>query len=330
MVGKGHNKFEFEVVAGWEQLPEGWSFTEVAGVAADSQDRIHVFTRGEHPVIVFDRDGKFLNAWGYGLFTKEHGIYIDDTDTIYCTDTGDHTVRIFSSEGDLIHTLGTPNAPQPTGFVAWTNPVEVSAGPFNGVANVAKAPNGDLYVADGYGNARVHVFSPSWELKFSWGEPGTGPGQFRLPHAVVVDRSGKVYIGDRENSRIQVFSGSGEYVTEWNHVSRPDDLYIDTDDNLYVAELGFKAAIVPNGWGATPPPHEPHARVSVLTLDGELQHYFGGPQPTEAGSFFAPHGIWGDSKGDIYVGELNYGVGVKQGLLPVDCHTLQKFVRLNP
>ena len=93
----GEHKLEYEVLEGWEQLPEGWSFVEVAGVAVDSRDRVYVFNRGAHPVIVFDKEGKFLNAWGEGVFSSAHGIYIDRHDHVWCADNFDHTVRKFTT-----------------------------------------------------------------------------------------------------------------------------------------------------------------------------------------------------------------------------------------
>lgn len=327
-MGKGHNRIEYEVLEGWQRLPEGWSFVEVAGVATDSQDRVYAFNRGEHPMIVFDRDGRFLTAWGEGVFTNAHGIHVGPDDTIYCADNFDHTVRVFTPDGTLVRTLGEKDMPSDTGFTAWETPVQRAAGPFNMVTNVALAPDGSLYVSDGYGNARVHKFAADGTLQFSWGEPGSGPGQFRLPHAIAVDRRGTVYVADRENSRIQVFTAAGEYVTEWPHVDRPDDLYIDADENLFVAELGFEFGRMPANMSAAIPRHAPHARVSVLTLDGEVQTRFGGPDPAAPGNFYAPHGIWADSRGDLYVGEVTYSAGGKQGLIPLDAHCLQKFVRL--
>ena len=327
-MGKGHNRIEYEVLEGWQRLPEGWSFVEVAGVATDSQDRVYAFNRGEHPMIVFDRDGRFLTAWGEGVFANAHGIHVGPDDTIYCADNFDHTVRVFTPDGTLVRTLGEKDAPSDTGFTAWETPVQRAAGPFNMVTNVALAPDGNLYVSDGYGNARVHKFAADGTLQFSWGEPGSGPGQFRLPHAIAVDRRGSVYVADRENSRIQVFTAAGEYVTEWPHVDRPDDLYIDADENLFVAELGFEFGRMPANMSAAIPRHAPHARVSVLTLDGEVQTRFGGPDPAVPGNFYAPHGIWADSRGDLYVGEVTYSAGGKQGLIPLDAHCLQKFVRL--
>ena len=318
-------KIEYEVIEGWEKLPEGWSFVEVAGVATDSQDRVYVFNRGEHPIIVFSPDGDFLETWGDGVFTNPHGIYIGPDNTVYCADNFDHTVRIFEPDGTLRRTLGTKNQPSDTGFVPGESPVQKGGDPFNMVTNVALSQQGDLYVADGYGNARVHKFTGNGDYLTSWGEPGDGPGEFNLPHAIAVDKNDRVYVADRENSRIQVFDLQGNYITEWGHVLRPDDLYIDGEENLYVAELGERAGKGPN---VKVEPHAPHARVSVLSLEGEVITQFGGDVPTDPGSFFAPHGIWADSQGDLYVGEVTYSGGGRFGLVPLDCHSLQKFVRI--
>lgn len=318
---------DFEVLHGWEQLPEGWSFVEVAGVATDRSDRVYVFSRGEHPVIVFDRDGRFLDAWGEGTFTNPHGICIGPDELVYCCDNMDHTVRVFRTDGTLVRTLGQAGVASDTGFVAWTHPVTHAGGPFNMVTNAAPGPDGRLYVSDGYGNARVHVFSPAGEHLFSWGEPGRGPGQFRLPHGIVVDRHGRVYVADRENARIQIFDADGTYLSEWTDIWRPDDVFIDAEDNLYVAELGYRAGHMPRSMMATIPAHPPHARVSVFSLDGKVITRLGGEHPNEPGSFLAPHGIWADSRGDLYVGEVVRSAAAGS-LVPLDGHALQKFVRL--
>lgn len=313
----------FEVIEGWEKLPEGWSFVEVAGVATDSRDRVYAFNRGEHPMIVFDADGNFLDAWGEGLFANAHGIHIGPDDRIYAADNFDHTVRIFSPDGTLLDTLGEKDQPSDTGFVPGRTPVQYGGEPFNRVTNVALDSAGDLYIADGYGNARVHKFSANGEHLFSWGEPGSGPGEFRLPHAIAIDEDDRVLVADRENSRIQVFSPKGEYVTEWTGISRPDDLFIDEAAGImYVAELGGWAA------GADIPPHAPPASVCLLDLDGTLISRFGSGDPVRSGNFFAPHGIWADSKGDLYVAEVIVSYARNRGLVPLDCATLQKFARI--
>jgi len=319
-------RIAYEVLRGWEQLPEGWSFVEVAGVATDATDRVYVFCRGEHPVIVFDRDGHFVDAWGEGIFTNAHGICIGPDQLLYCADNMDHTVRVFRTDGTLVRTLGQAGVASDTGFVPWTNPVQRSAGPFNMVTNAAPGPDGSLYVADGYGNAAIHVFAPDGTHRFSWGAPGREPGQFRLPHGIAVDRAGRVYVADRENSRIQVFTAAGEFIRQFTDVRRPDDVFIDADELLYVAELGFRAGRMPQSMMATVPEHEPPARVSVLTLDGEVVTRFGPDEPDAPASLFAPHGIWADSRGDLYVGEvIRAATG---GLVPLDGHALQKFVRI--
>jgi glucose/arabinose dehydrogenase len=171
-MARGLHKFEFEVIDGWEKLPEGMSFVEVAGVAVDSRDRVHVFCRGDWPVIVFDKEGRFLNAWGKGVFSSPHGIFIDKDDTVYLSDDYDHTVRIFDIEGTLKMMLGKPGVAAETGYKVDESPVLFAGNPFNRVTNVARGRNGDLYISDGYGNARVHRFAPDGTHLTSWERPG--------------------------------------------------------------------------------------------------------------------------------------------------------------
>ncbi len=328
----GEHRLEYEVLEGWEQLPEGWSFVEVAGVAVDSQDRVYVFNRGDHPVIVFDKEGQFLNAWGEDIFTNAHGIFIDRDDNIYCADNFDHTVRKFTTDGELLMTLGEPNEPANTGFKEGVSPVQYSSGPFNMVTNVATGANGEMFIADGYGNARVHRFSADGQLLASWGQPGSGPGEFNLPHAIAVDRSNRVFVADRENSRIQIFSADGALITTWDWVSRPDDLFIDEQENLYIAELGWSTPVPtdrPHFCMMHCPPigHEPIARVTICDLDGNIQTRFGGYNPVLPGNFIAPHGIWADSRGDLYVGEVVKASGAIDHFAPLTCHAFQKFIR---
>ena len=330
-MAKGPHKIEYEVLEGWEKLPEGWSFTEVAGIGVDSKDRVYVFNRGDHPMIVFDKEGQFLSAWGEGVFTNPHGIFIDRTDHIWCADNFDHTVRKFTTSGELLMTLGDTENPSDTGFKLNESPVCCGAGPFNMVTNAAVGPDGDLFIADGYGNARVHRYSSDGSLKHSWGEPGSGPGEFNLPHAIAVDRSGRVFVADRENSRIQIFSSNGEYLKEWTWTNRPCDLFIDEQENLYIAELGWSVPIKKtkhfNMMGSAPIGHDPIARVTICDLDGKIQSRFGGPEPLLPGNFIQPHGIWADSRGDLYVGEVVKTGGAIEYFSPFPCHSFQKFIR---
>ena len=319
------NRWGYQPLPGWGRLPAGWSFVEAVGVATDSQDRVYVFNRGEHPLIVFDRDGTFLNAWGEGQFVRPHGIWIGADDTLYLTDDLDHTVRRYSLDGRLLMLLGTSGRGSDTGVQDSDYRLIRRGGPpFNQPTNVAQAADGSLYISDGYGNARVHHFSADGKLLRSWGEPGTGPGQFNLPHGIGVDRSGRILVADRENSRIQRFTPDGEYLDEWTDVVRPCEVFIDVNDRVFVAELGCRAGLFP--W-MQPDLTVTGGRISIFDGEGKLLQRFGGGQrPCTPGDFYAPHDLWVDSQGALYVGEVNWSAGGKKGLVPADCKSLQKFV----
>jgi DNA-binding beta-propeller fold protein YncE len=323
----GDGQFRYELAEGWEQLPDGWEHKDVAGVATDSRDRVYVFTRSEHPVIVYEQDGTFIRSWGEGVFSpRPHGITIGPDDSVYCVDDADHTVRKFSPEGELLMTLGTSGQPSDTGYTG-TIPTIVRPGePFNRPTNLSIAPNGELYVSDGYGNCRVHRFSADGELLQSWGEPGTGPGQFNLPHGIWVLGDGRVLVADRENDRIQVFSPTGEYVTEWTDVQRPTALFADRDGLVYVSELAWWPG--QQSYRHGPISEYRPARVCVMNDEGQVQARWGGPEPCADGSFCAPHGLYADSRGDVYVGEVTWTFAGSRGLVPPDCHTFQKFARV--
>lgn len=322
----GMGKLGYEALSRWETLPPGWSFVEVAGVAIDSRDRVYVFNRGEHPVIVFDRDGRFLNSWGEGVFARAHGISVGPDDTIYCTDDLDHTVRKFTPEGKLLMTLGRSGCPSDTGIVGIDyRTIRCGGPPFNRPTNVAFAADGSIYVTDGYGNARVHKFDAGGKLVFSWGEPGDGPGQFNLPHGIALDREGLVYVADRENSRVQVFTPAGDFLAQWTDVARPMQVF-SRHDCLFVAEVGWRAGLFP--WLTSPGPAAPGARMSVFDRAGRLLARWGdASDPCGVGNFFAPHDLCIDSRGDLYVGEVVMSAGGNRGVVPPTCHALQKFIR---
>src|SRR6266404_4671322 len=157
--------------------------------------------RGRHPMVVFDRDGNFLRSWGEGVFRRAHGVHMAPDDTLWLTDDGDHTVRHCTLDGKVLLTNGVPGAPKPY----------MRGEPFHRCTHTALSPQGDLYVSDGYGNARVHKFAPNGTLLRSWGEPGTDPGQFNIAHNICCDADGWVYVADRENHRVQVFDGNGKF-----------------------------------------------------------------------------------------------------------------------
>jgi DNA-binding beta-propeller fold protein YncE len=323
----GTGEFRYRTVPGWGQLPAGWRFVDVAGIATDSKNRVYVFNRGEHPIIIFESDGRFVNTWGEKVFLRPHGIFIDSNDLVYCTDDADQTVRKFTLDGRLLMTLGISGQATDTGAVDNDYRTIRRAGlPFNQPTNLAIAPDATLVVSDGYGNARVHRFTPDGRLLHSWGAPGSEPGQFNLPHGIAVDGGGRVYVADRENSRIQVFDASGGFIEEWTDVARPMEVFIDRRGDVFVAEVGWRAGLFP--WHV-PPPDGTGGRLSIFDLDGRLQaRWGGGSNPTAPGDFFAPHDVWVDREGDVYVGEVVMTGGGNRGLVAPECHCLQKFTKL--
>lgn len=318
--------YGYEANAHWARLPAGWSWTEVAAVATDSRDRVYVFNRGEHPLLVFDRDGRFLASWGEGLFARPHGVCVGPDDSVYCTDDLGHAVYKFSADGRLLLTLGTRGQPSDTGATSVDyRSIRRAGPPFHYPTNVAVGPNGNLYVSDGYGNARVHKFSADGRLLTSWGEPGSGPSQFHVPHGIFVDRQGTVYVADRENSRLQLFDLDGKYLGSWTDVARPCQVFVDASGNVYVAELGYRAGM----WPGTSPPFADATggRLSIFDSQGRLRaRWGGGEDPCAAGDFFAPHDVCVDSHGDIYVSEVVWSAGGNRGLVDPRCHALQKFI----
>ncbi|MCH8045340.1 MAG: hypothetical protein IID44_16640 [Planctomycetes bacterium] len=322
----GEGQFRYRVADGWQRLPQGWSFVEAVGVAVDSHDRVFVFCRGEHPLMCFSSDGTFLFAWGEEQFNRPHGILIGPDDAIYLSDDRDHTVRKYTPDGELLLTLGTSGQPSETGVRDFDyRTIAHGGGPFNHPTNLALGPGGEMYVADGYGNCRVHKFSPEGELLLSWGEPGEGPGQFNLPHGIGVDRTGRVAVADRENDRVQFFSPEGEYLDQWTDLVRPTEVFFDREGNAYVSELGRRAGMFP--W-MTPDEQSTGGRMSIFDSNGQLlARWGGGENPTAPGDFYAPHDVWVDSCGDLYVGEVTWSAGGNRGLVDANCPSLQKFVR---
>ncbi len=321
-------ELQFELADGWEQIPDGYNHRDVAGVAVDSRDRVYLITRGEPRVIVYEPDGRFVTSWGEGIFSERtHGITVGPDDSVYCVDDADHTARRFTPDGQLLLTLGTSRMPSDTGYDGNSLPTITHGGPpFNRPTNLAVALSGDLYVSDGYGNARVHRFSATGELIQSWGEPGTGPGQFNLPHGIWVTPDSRVLVADRENDRIQVFDLEGRFVEEWTHVQRPTQVFLGRDGLLYVSELWWRAGQHSYVHGDVT--QDRFARVSVLDLNGRLVGRFGGGAPGTRGNFTAPHSISVDSQGNVYVGEVTHTFGISTGAVTGSPPTLQKFARV--
>jgi DNA-binding beta-propeller fold protein YncE len=318
ILGKG--QYRYEVLPSWGELPQGMTYSDSAAVCVDSKDNVYVFTRGAHPVIVFDRNGKFLRSWGQDIgFTRAHGAFTGPDDMLYLTDDDGQAVRKCTPEGKVVMTIGTPKVSAP----------RFSGDPFNRCTHTALSPKGEIYVSDGYQNARVHKYSPDGKLLFSWGEPGTDPGQFNLVHNIACDDEGWVYVADRENHRVQIFDGKGKYQAQWNNLARPCGLFVTRGKNPLgvIGELGPETA-------ATLTRDVPNLgpRVSIVSAKGEMLAHLGTQTLGEGlGQFVAPHGIAVDSRGDIYVAEVsNLYWGVLYGKKPDhELRSLQKLARFS-
>lgn len=277
MATVGSGKYTYEVIQDWARLPAGMSFGNVSSVATDSQDRVYAYHRAEPPVVVFDRDGNYLSSWGYAEYANPHGILIAN-DIVYLTDREANIAMKCTLEGERLLTIGEVGAYSDTGCEVAGEVCPRAAGPFNFLTEMTPAPNGDLYVSDGYRNARVHRFSAAGQLLSSWGQPGKGgPNEFHLPHSLIAGQDGRIYLCDRENSRVQVFSPEGEYLTMWTDMQRPLDISQDGEGVFYTSER---------------PENGKPPQISILDGEGQVLERF----PSRSA-----HGSWVDAHGDLYL-----------------------------
>ncbi len=273
----------YHLVANWPNLPKGYNFGESSGVDVDKQDNVWVANRGHWPVMEFDRTGRLLQAWNEdtvrlypGVGKGSHGIRVDPDGNIWLVDVDGHIIFKFSPEGRRLMTIGTRQG------VPSTNDSQIG---FNRPTNLWFLPNHHFYVSDGYGNSRVIEFNSDGEYVRHWGTPGTGDGEFNLPHSVTVDSKGLVYVADRANSRVQVFDATGQFVTKWTDVGQPWGVYYVAKENaIYMCDGLYN-------------------RISKLSLEGKVLGVMSswGKAP---GKLDFAHEIAVDSQGSIYVAEI--------------------------
>jgi len=233
-------------------------FGVISSVAVDSASRVYVYQRADPPVVVFDAEGNYLSSWGKGQLGDAHGIFISRQDDVYLVDRDFHRVMRFDKDGRLLLSIGNGRPSKDA--------------PFNHPADVAVAPNGDIYVADGYGNSLIHRFSTEGKHLQSWGRVGIGPADLSVPHGIWVTDE-RVYVADRDNNRISVFSCDGKLLETWAGFHRPTDIFRDARGNLYVTELS--------------------TCVNIINSAGQR---VGRNRASNQG-----HGIYGSPTGDLYV-----------------------------
>lgn len=259
-------------------LPIGWYLGEVAGVALNSQGHLFVFHRGDHQLLEFDADGKFIREIGQGLFRVPHGLRIDDTDNVWTTDQETHQVIKFHHRGEVALVLGRRNMPGKGWYDRGYDLVLLRE-----PSDIGFDSEGNIYVADA-GNFRIVKYDEFGEPLLAWGSEGSKPGEFNFPHSIVVDEKDNLYVTDRENGRIQVFSTTGEFMEQWDDVGHPYVVQLAEDNTIWMTDARA-------------------GKVINLDLKGSVIGGFG-QWGKEIGDLGFGHGIALDANGDIFVGEI--------------------------
>jgi DNA-binding beta-propeller fold protein YncE len=291
--GKNVTTARYVVDLTWPRKPDHIKWGQMPGVTVDARDRIYVFNRNEPAVQVYQADGTFLRAWGVEDASGAHGIRIGPENNIWTTDIRNHVVRKYDFQGRLLLTLGE------------VGQAGSDQGHFDGPTDVAVLPNGEIYVADGYGNRRVMHFDAAGTYLNQWGEAGGKPGQFALPHSIVTDSQNRLYVADRENARIQVFDRDGELLDVWTDLITPWGLYLTRNDRIWVCGSSPVAGAKPEEWAVLPPPDQ-----VVMKLSQKGQVLLRVPlrktasPPGQPGEVNWVHGIAIDSKGNVYLGDI--------------------------
>jgi DNA-binding beta-propeller fold protein YncE len=304
----------YRSVENWAKMPEGRTWGSTSGVDVDPDgtsiwvaERCGVFAAPAYmkpgspfacdgstlpPILKFDASGTMVKSFGAGVLVFPHGLHVDHDGNVWVTDLlgkdgkGQQVFK-FSPDGRLLLTLGKAG-------IAGDGRDE-----FNAPSAVLVAPNGDIFVADGHGgntNARIVKFTKDGKFIKTWGKKGTAPGEFDTPHALAMDSRGRLFVGDRNNNRIQIFDQDGNFIDQWTQFSRPSGLYIDKNDVLYVADSESEAAAKNHdGW-------KRGIRIGSAR-DGSVVAFI--PDPVEkATGTSAAEGVAADAQGNVYGAEV--------------------------
>ncbi len=312
VAGGGYPKINltvgYKVDPDWPQRPPDLKWRYVTGIAVDAQDRVWTLNAIAPHVHVYATDGKLLDTWG-GPFKNPHHILVDRQGNVWITDYGLHVVQKFTPKGKLLLTLGTLNKPG------------ADASHFNRPTAVAITPTGDVFVTDGYGNNRVVHFDATGKFVKAWGKLGVQAGELSQPHSIAVDSKGRLYVGERNNCRVQIFDQNGTSLGEWRNLVNPWGIWITPKDEVYVC------GSAPKRWGkhsnlGNPPTDQ---LVMKLDTDGRVLELWvfplADPEHLRPGEIDWIHAIAVDSRGDLYLGDVADNSKT---------HRAQKFIRLPP
>ena len=267
------------------RLPQGMNFGPCSGVAVNSKGNILVFNRSAHALIEFDARGKYLRTMGEGVFSNPHGLRVDAEDNIWATDTGSHIVVKMNRHGRILMVLGVRGSAgewHPAGHLRC----------FNEPNDIAFGRAGEIYVSQGHGKgeSRLLKFDAGGNFVKTWGGEGDGPGKFRVPHSIVVNGDGQLYVADRSNQRIQVFDADGDYLRESRHPGTPCGLCMCRDHRHIMMAHGHMGLIMKL---------DPHGKVLGAT----------GGQGKGPNRYGEAHFLALDRREDIYVADtLNWRV----------------------
>ena len=285
----------YEVDPAWPSRPQGIEWGAVSGVAVDDRDQVWVFTRSVPPIQVYSAEGKLVRAWGEKDIRTAHHLKIDSSGNVWVSDIGRHVVMQFTPEGELLRTLGTPGEPG------------ADETHLNKPTDMAITPEGDVFISDGYGNNRIVHFDANGRFVKAWGQLGTAPGEFSLPHAIALDSEGRLYVADRNNVRVQVFDQEGRFLNQWMDVVTPWGFWITQDDEIWVCGSS------PTAWKFSPPDLPlgcpPRDQVFMkFSPAGRLLRLWTVPKGDDGeerpGELNWVHCLALDSQGNIYAGDI--------------------------
>ena len=296
----------------WPQKPADLQWAAMSSIAVDAKDNVYLLTRTSAPVQVYDAKGKFLRSWGKGMVTP-HQIRLDQAGNLWVADAGTHVVEKYTPDGKLLMTIGTKGKAG-RDQTHLNMPTDVAIGAFY-----------DVYISDGYGNARVVHYDPEGKYLGEWGEPGQGPGQFSIPHSIALDSQGRVYVADRNNVRIQGFDGKGKFLSQWRDVLVPWTFTMLTGDQLWVCGSSPMQWRKEDSSLGCPPKDQVFMRFDT---SGKLQQLFTLPKGIDGlerpGEVNWVHGMAFDSQGNLYLGDI-IGKRAQKFVLRLPCRSKSAF-----